>query len=191
LKRMIPMSDYPLKWITEHLAVGYAPRSEEDLESVKVQGITAIVNLCAECYDLHTIEEQRGFLVYFLPLPDEGAPDMEDMEKAVAWVDESIASGNKILVHCRFGIGRTGTLVVAYLLSKGYSLKEALRKMEHTPSVPNSREQWELLERYGKKVGVSMKIDPSYKDQEGEGGTFFRKWAAMLKWFTEQDRSLL
>jgi protein-tyrosine phosphatase len=99
------MTDYPLKWITENLALGYAPRSEEDLESIKVQGITAILNLCAECYDLHAVEGQRGFLVYFLPLPDEGAPDMEEMEKAVAWVDESIASGNKILVHCRFGIG--------------------------------------------------------------------------------------
>lgn len=79
---------------------------------------------------------------------------------------------------------------MAYLLSKGYSFKAALRKMEHTPSVPFSREQWELLERYGKKVGASMKIDPSYKDRESEGGTFFKKWAAMVKWFTEQDGSL-
>lgn len=187
---MIPMSGYPLKWVTENLAVGYAPRSEEDLESVKDQGITAIMNLCGECYDLHAIEERGGFLVYFLPLPDEGAPDMEEMEKAVAWVDESIASENKILVHCRFGIGRTGTFVAAYLLSKGYSLKAALSKMEHTPSAPYSRVQWELLERYGKKVGASMKIDPFYKDQDGEGDTFFRKWAAMVKWFTEQDGSL-
>jgi len=35
-----------------------------------------------------------------------------------------------------------------------------------------------------------MKIDPSYKDREGEGATFFRKWEAMVKWFTEQDGSL-
>lgn len=184
------MSDYPLKWIAENLAVGYAPRSDGDLEEIKAQGISAIVNLCGECYDLHVIEENGGFRVYFLPLPDESAPEMEELEKTVAWIDESISSGNKVLVHCRFGIGRTGTLVAAYFLSKGYSLKEALQKMDHTPSGPFSREQWELLDRYGKKVGASTKIDPSYKKEEGEGGTFFKKWATMMKWFTEQDGSL-
>ncbi len=172
------------------MAVGYAPRSDGDLEEIKAQGITAIVNLCAECYDLHTVEESRGFRVCFIPIPDEGAPDTDEMEKAVNWIDESIGSGNKVLVHCRFGIGRTGTLVAAYFLSKGHSLKEALHKMDHTPSGPFSREQWELLERYGKKVGASVKVDASYKESEGEGGTFFRKWATMMKWFTEQDGSL-
>jgi len=184
------MLGYPMKWITDNLAVGYAPRSEEELDEVKAHGITAIVNLCAECYDLHTTEEHRGFRVYFLPLPDEGAPDMDDIEKAVAWIDESIGSGNKILVHCRFGIGRTGTLVAAYFLSKGYSLKEALHKMDHTPSGPFSREQWELLERYGTKMGAEMIIDPANKEVGSVGGTFFRKWATMMKWFTEKDGSL-
>ena len=184
------MSDYPLKWITENLAVGYAPRSDADLREIKAQGISAIVNLCAECYDLHVVEESRGFRVYFIPLPDEGAPDMDEMEKAVAWIDDSIGSGNKVLVHCRFGIGRTGTIVAAYFLSKGHSLKEAIRKMDHTPSGPFSREQWELLARYGRKLGASTKIDPSYKEVKGEEGIFFRKWAAMMKWFTDQDGSL-
>lgn len=184
------MPDYPLKWITDNLAVGYAPRSDADLAEVKARGISAIVNLCAECYDLHAIEERSGFRVYFIPLPDEGAPDMDEMEKAVTWIDDSIGSGNKVLIHCRFGIGRTGTIVAAYFLSKGYSLKEALNKMDHTPSGPFSREQWELLDRYGKKVGASTKIDSSYKEEQGEGDTFFRKWATMMKWFTEQDGHL-
>ena len=31
------MTGYPLKWIAENLAAGYAPRSEEDLESIDVE----------------------------------------------------------------------------------------------------------------------------------------------------------
>jgi hypothetical protein len=49
---------------------------------LRTQGIDAIVNLCAECLDLCDSEKNAGFDVHFLPVPDEGAPDMESLEKA-------------------------------------------------------------------------------------------------------------
>ena len=110
------MPEYPLRWITDELAVGYSPKSYEDLDFIKEQGIGAIVNLCAECYDLHEIEVKAGFEVYYFPIADERAPDMEDIKKAFAWLDDVINQDQKVLVHCRFGIGRTGTFVIAYLL---------------------------------------------------------------------------
>ena len=78
------MSDYTLTWITESLAVGHAPMSYDDLDYIRAQGIGAIVNLCGEFCDLHEIEEQSGFEVYFLPIPDETAPDMAELEKGDA-----------------------------------------------------------------------------------------------------------
>ena len=148
------MLEYPVRWITAELAVGYAPRSHDDLATIRSQGIGAIVNLCAECYDLYGIEKNAGFDVYHMPIPDEEAPALDDLERALAWVGDFINAGKKILVHCRFGIGRTGTFVAAYLMSKGYSLKTAILKMKHTPSAPMSRSQWDLLERYSEKMGV-------------------------------------
>ena len=62
------MAYYPLKWITNNLAVGYAPGSDNDILSLKQQGIQAIVNLCAECYDLHEIEQSAGFNVLTKPI---------------------------------------------------------------------------------------------------------------------------
>ena len=76
-------SAYQLTWITDYLAVGCAPMSYVEFEAIREQGIDAIVNLCAEFCDLHEIEEKSGFEVYYLPIPDENAPDMEDMEKAM------------------------------------------------------------------------------------------------------------
>ena len=105
---------------------------DDDLATIRSQGITAIVNLCAECYDLHSIEINAGFNVYFMPIPDEESPALEELERALSWVKDCVNSGKKVLVHCRFGIGRTGTLVTAYLMEKGYSLKKALRKIHIT-----------------------------------------------------------
>jgi protein-tyrosine phosphatase len=178
------MQEYPLRWITTELAVGYAPRSYDDLAIVRMHGIGAIVNLCAECYDLFEIEKNALFDVYYLPIPDEEAPAMEELEKALAWAAVCINSGRKILVHCRFGIGRTGTFVAAYLMSRGNSLGEAIRKIKHTPSIPISRNQWNLLKQYTEKLGVSKAGIPEFqKENEQNSNTFFSKWEAMLDWF--------
>jgi NagD protein len=65
------MPQYPVRWITTELAVGYAPGSYNDLAAIRAQGVAAIVNLCAECYDLVDIEKNAGFDVYYIPIPDE------------------------------------------------------------------------------------------------------------------------
>lgn len=130
------MSKYELTWVTEHLAAGHAPFSHEDLAAMKGQGIDAIVNLCGEYCDLHEIQQDSGFEVCYLPIADECAPDMVEMEKAIEWVDEIIDQGKKVLVHCRFGIGRTGTFVTAYLLKHGLNLKAAAKILKSTRANP-------------------------------------------------------
>jgi protein-tyrosine phosphatase len=158
------MSDYQLTWITGHLAVGQAPMSYEDLDSIRAEGIDAIVNLCGEFCDLHEIEEDSGFEVYYLPIPDESAPDMADMEDALAWLDEAIYLGKKILVHCRHGIGRTGTFVTSYLLRKGLGLKIAGKKLKGTRANPTNYSQWRLLKKYSKKSGILKIREPSLEN---------------------------
>ena len=146
------MQKYRLEWVTDDLAVGYAPMSYADLDEIKKRGVDAIVNLCAEYCDLHEIEAKTGFEVYYLPIPDENAPDMEDLEKALEWLDDAIHMGKKILIHCRFGIGRTGTFVTAYLVRKGFSLKVAQKKMKHICSSPESYKQWKFLKKYARET---------------------------------------
>ena len=146
------MSTYKLTWVTENLAVGYAPLSYEDLSSMSEQGIDAIVNLCGEYCDLHEIQQKSGFEVYYLPIPDECAPDMDAMEKALDWLDTAISEGKRVLVHCRFGVGRTGTFVTAYLIKNGMDLKSAGKKLKATRANPSNYCQWKLLRTYGKKM---------------------------------------
>ena len=89
------MSSYPITWITNSIAVGRAPMSYAEFDSIKAEGVDAIVNLCAEFSDLHELEESSGFEVYYLPIWDEDVPKMVDMEDALGWLDEAIYLGKK------------------------------------------------------------------------------------------------
>lgn len=141
---------HPLTWITDRLAVGSAPMSYQALDSLREQGVAAILNLCAEFTDLHTLESGHGFEVYHLPVEDEGTPELEELEKALDWLDEAIYLGKKVLIHCRHGIGRTGTVLNAYILRRGLGHRRAWLKLRGLRSQPANFRQWRMVRRYGK-----------------------------------------
>lgn len=181
------MTDYNLNWITPNLAVGAAPMSYEELDFLKAHGINAILNLCAEFCDLHQIEQGAGFEVYYMPVEDDSAPNMEAMEKALAWMDEAIYLGKKILVHCRHGIGRTGTFVTAYLLRRGLGLNMAEKKLKNTRATPSSYTQWKLLKKYGKQTGELKIREPSMENKRTvELSGFFNEYQVIVQEIEEK-----
>jgi protein tyrosine phosphatase (PTP) superfamily phosphohydrolase (DUF442 family) len=168
---------YEITWITDNLGVGRAPMSYEDLDAIREQGVNAIINLCHEYSDLHKLEEQAGFEVYYLPINDECAPDMEEMEKGLEWLDEAIYLKKKVLVHCRFGQGRTGTITSAYLLRRGLGMKRTKKKLKKTRAVPATYRQWKLLRKYSKKQGVlSLKLPKVAHDHPDDLSPFFSEY---------------
>ena len=177
---MNPSNSYPLKWITKQVAVGYAPRSQSDIDALRSNTIDAVLNLCAECFDLHEIEADAGFSVHWLPVNDEGAPELDDARDALKWLDTMLAEDKKVLVHCRFGIGRTGTLVLAWLLKQGYTLEDAQEMLEHTPARPTSRQQWDFLHTFSIAIGNQIPATPCSSEKKGSRlGKFFRKYMLM------------
>ncbi len=154
-----------VSWVTPYLAVGPAPMSHAHLQHLKQAGIDAILNLCAEFPDLPEIERRAGFDVYYLPVEDEETPDMETMDNALEWMDESIYLGKKVLVHCRHGIGRTGTLTAAYLLRKGLTSRKVNKLLNPLRSQPANYNQWSLLRQYGRLQGRLQIREPSLEQK--------------------------
>ncbi len=154
-------SGYPVYWITDNLATGPAPMSYDHLDHLKSVGIGAIMNLCAEYCDLHDIESGQGFEVYYLPIEDEETPQLQALDAAMDWLDESIYLGKKVYIHCRYGIGRTGTIVSAYLLRRGLGSKLVKQKLKKMRSRPANFYQWWLVRKIGKREGRLTIREPS------------------------------
>ena len=138
-----------MNWlIPGELARSSIPRSS-DLIALHEEHIDSIVNLLEEWY--HEVAEEEiksGFNVLHSPVPDFGAPSLDQLKTIVTWIDNEIAHGKKVLVHCFAGIGRTGTVLIAYLMTKGYDRKTAADKASRIGAAAQSMEQEKILEDY-------------------------------------------
>lgn len=171
---------YSLTWVTDQLAVGAAPMSYEQLDCLREEGVSAIVNLCGEFCDLHDIECAAGFEVYHMPLADEEAPELTELEKALAWLDEAIFLGKKVLIHCRHGIGRTGTVLNAYLLRRGLGHRLAWFKLRNLRSKPANFDQWWTIRKYGKQSPKLTVREPSLEMHRAvDLGPIFRDYESL------------
>lgn len=111
-------------------------------EVLRKEGITADVSLEGERLDQpYGVEEYL-----WLPVPDLAAPSQDQLALGVVALSALVAHGKKVYVHCTNGHGRSTTLVVAYFVSEGRSVDEAIAFIKtKRPSIHLSDAQVQAL----------------------------------------------
>jgi len=138
-----------MNWLIPGQLAKSSMPSHSDLLVWQEEGIDSIVNLLEEWYhDVIQNETRTGFNVLHSPIPDFRAPSLEQLETIVQWIDREIAEGKKVLVHCYAGIGRTGTVLAAYLMMRGYDRVSAQNEVSKIGASAQSVEQEKILEEF-------------------------------------------
>jgi ADP-ribosylglycohydrolase len=100
------------------------------------------------------------------PIQDHGIPrDSAQMTEILATLDEVLDAGRRVYLHCRAGIGRTGTVVACHLIDRGLSPEQALSKLNKLwlqsdrsdtwPEIPETEEQRKYVQ------GFVPEVDPT------------------------------
>jgi len=130
-------------WASEHLLAGEYPtdRGGDDgatrrkIRGYLDAGVTVFLDLTEEGergpYESVLMDEAARFgkkdVVHRrVPVPDFGVPTERAMTEVLDAIDAAERDGRRAYVHCRGGIGRTGTAVGCHLVRRGAGGDEAL-----------------------------------------------------------------
>jgi len=132
-----------------------------EVNSYRAQGVDVLVSLITEeeMFELEIEDEpalaaEAGLEFHHEPLRDRGVP--EDSPATLAFIDllaSRARAGKGVAIHCRGGIGRSGTIAALVLWRLGTSVEEAfenLGKARRCP-VPDTDEQRVWAQRFSER----------------------------------------
>lgn len=136
---------------------------ETDIAVIKAWGATTVVTLLEDfefaavgVEKLGELVQQNGMDWIHIPIRDKCAP-AEPFKQAWpiqgALLQQRLNQGEKILIHCMGGIGRTGTVAAQLLMERGWECDRAITEVRRVrQGAIETREQEDYLQNLAKQL---------------------------------------
>ena len=113
-------------WVLENeLGGSQGPASLQDLFFLYQQGVRAVIRM-----EERTIPADTGGYVdivdMYEPVRDFTPPSQEQIQRMIDFINVQTGAGRPVAVSCYAGIGRTGTVLGCYLVSRGAQPSDAI-----------------------------------------------------------------
>ena len=155
---LIGLTFCPGKQQTDGLTGAWARNLDADCDVIARWGASTVLTLI-EAHELTELQverlpaelAERNIAWHHLPIPDQDVPDERFLK---AWPTLSgelhalLAGGQRILIHCRGGLGRTGLVAACLLVERGFQANAAIRRVRAArPHAVETRAQEAYVER--------------------------------------------
>ena len=163
----IPLPIPATYWLVPgRLLVGEYPGSQSRAEAMErlrrflQAGVTCFVDLTEPrelpSYEaLLPFETPDGRRVEYLrePIADHGVPaDRETMQRAIAMLDNALAAGHVVYLHCRAGIGRSATVAGCWLASRSARTSDAFDELQRCWRQSAKSREWDEVPETAEQV---------------------------------------
>lgn len=110
-----------------------------------IRGVTCLLNVPSDL----PVYQAAGLDYLCLPINDGWHPSFSQADAFVHFIEAHRSKGNAVAAHCYAGLGRTGTMLAAYLIAKGMDATSALLKVRSAePAAIETRHQVKFLDDY-------------------------------------------
>ncbi|HVP55408.1 MAG TPA: dual specificity protein phosphatase [Candidatus Eisenbacteria bacterium] len=125
-----------MTWVTDQIALGGGIWNEANMIAVVGAGITHIIDMQIE-FDDTQLAEPYGVKVLWNPTDDDfRAKPAYLFQRGVDFALEALADGEaKVFIHCAAGVHRAPMMALAVLRAQGWSLEEAVERIEERRDV--------------------------------------------------------
>ena len=143
-------SELDFNYITDGIYIGTNQCCQTHFdEKLQKEGIEVDFSL-----EENRVDAPFGVKFYiWIPIKNHEAPTLEQLDCTSAILEKFVNLGKKIYLHCKNGHGRAPTVMAAYLIKKGKTLKEAIKLIKKQRSAIHLEElQLQALTNYEKTV---------------------------------------
>ena len=139
-------------WLIEARLAGCArPETEAELRALRSLGVRAIVSLTGTPLNPEPV---NGLGFNYLHSHISGAPSPLQLSEIIEFINARNSESKPVAVHCGEGKGRTGTVLAAYLVSRGVTADKAIERIrELRPGSIQTLEQENVIRLYEKTLG--------------------------------------
>jgi atypical dual specificity phosphatase len=139
-------------WIDRpRLAACARPGDADEFAWLRENGIQILLTL-SEDRPRRDWVDAAGLLVVHIPIVDMDAPSQEQLDRAVLTIQRGRQQGMGVAVHCTAGLGRTGSILAAYLVAQGFTPAAAIARVRDLrPGSIETSEQEEAIQEYARR----------------------------------------
>ena len=153
-----PRTDVGVWWLIPRLLCGMSrpgiiADADAQFRYLASEGVRALI--CTEEHCLHPRDTLRelGVAVHHVPIRDLTPPTVEQAIRICRIVEEGVRAGYGVAVHCRGGLGRTGTALAAALVWFGEDAAQAIAKVRVArPLAIQTRAQAEFIHDFAQSL---------------------------------------
>ncbi len=145
--------------IDPHVIVGAYPFAR-DVAAMHEAGVRGVVNTCEEYPGPQSNYTKFGIQQCHIPTTDFTHPQVEDVEKAVEFVQSHVEKDETVYIHCKAGRARSATVAMCWLMKyRGMSAEQAQAKLlESRPHINPRIHQRPVVQEFARRLAAADQV---------------------------------